>query len=158
MRRTLSCRASHDLVIYRVLFVFDGHRAHRTLTASVMVKKAQLFTYLDTCSEGELIEDVLLPLVRQLGFHRITAAGHRDKALEYGKDVWMKYAPPTLHILCFGIQAKKGNLDATKRSQVMFMDRDDIINLFVTTNLPVPMAALPPPPSSWDDLDDDIPF
>ena len=39
----------------------------------------------DTCSEDELIEDILLPLFRQLGFHRITAVGHKDKALEYGK-------------------------------------------------------------------------
>lgn len=46
-------------------------------------------------------------------FHRITAAGHKDKALEYGKDVWMKYILPTQHVLYFGIQAKKGKLDAS---------------------------------------------
>ncbi|MBD59442.1 MAG: hypothetical protein CL808_04900 [Citromicrobium sp.] len=190
---------------------------HRPLTAAEVEKKEQLVAYLGKCSEDELIEDVLLPLFRQLGFHRITAAGHKDKALEYGKDVWMKYTLPTLHVLYFGIQAKKGKLDAsgvsksnvaeihnqvtmmlgheifdpetsrrvlvdhafivaggeitkqarnwignkldaTKRSQVMFMDRDDILNLFVVTNLPLPKGALPPPPSSWDDLDDDIPF
>lgn len=190
---------------------------HRPLTPSEIEKKEQLVAYLAKCSEDELIEDVLLPLFRQLGFHRITAAGHRDKALEYGKDVWMKYTLPTLHVLYFGIQAKKGKLDAsgvsknnvaeihnqiammlgheifdpetsrrvlvdhafivaggeitkqarnwignkldaTKRSQVMFMDRDDILNLFVVTNLPLPKAALPSPPSTWDDLDDDIPF
>ena len=50
----------------------------------------------------------LLPLFQQVGFHRITAAGHKDKALEYGKGVWMKYTLPTLHVLYFGIQAKKG--------------------------------------------------
>jgi hypothetical protein len=27
-----------------------------------------------------------------------------------------------------------GKLDATKRSQVMFMERDDILNLFVVSN------------------------
>jgi hypothetical protein len=48
-------------------------------------------------------------------------------------------------------------LDASKRSQVMFMDRDDILNLFVVNNLPLPKAALPSPPSAWD-LDDDVPF
>ena len=190
---------------------------HRPLTAAEMEKKELLIAYLEKCSEDELIEDVLLPLFRQLGFHRITAAGHKDKALEYGKDVWMKYTLPTLHVLYFGIQAKKGKLDAsgvsknnvaeihnqvtmmlgheifdpetsrrvlvdhafivaggeitkqarnwignkldaTKRSQVLFMDRDDILNLFVVTNLPLPKAALPLAPSSWDDLDDDIPF
>jgi len=29
-------------------------------------------------------------------------------------------------------------LDALKRSQIMFMDRDDMLNLFVVTNLPLP--------------------
>lgn len=45
-------------------------------------------------------------------------------------------------------------LDASKRSQIMFMDRDDILNLFVVTNLPLPAGAQPPAASS----DDDIPF
>jgi hypothetical protein len=35
-------------------------------------------------------------------------------------------------------------LDALKRSQVMFVDRDDILNLFIVTNLPLPKGALPP--------------
>lgn len=63
---------------------------HRPLTPSELKRREQLLAYLDKCSEDELIEEVLLPLFRQLGFHRITAAGHKDKALEYGKDVWMK--------------------------------------------------------------------
>ena len=39
-------------------------------------------------------------------------------------------------------------LDATKRSQILFMDRDDILNLYVVTSLPLPAGALPatPPP------------
>jgi hypothetical protein len=131
----------------------------------------------------------------------------------------MKYTLPTLHVLYFGIQAKKGKLDAagvgkegsnniaeilnqvtmmlghevfdpevsrrvlvdhafivaggeitkparnwlgnkldaTKRSQVMFMDRDDILNLFIVTNLPLPKGALPPD-AVKEDFDDDIPF
>lgn len=188
---------------------------HRPLTPSEMERRDQLLAYLGRCSEDDLIGDVLLPLFRQLGFHRITAAGHKDKALEYGKDVWMKYTLPTLHVLYFGIQAKKGKLDsagvstanvaeihnqvsmmlgheifdpetsrrvlvdhafivaggeitkqarnwignkldASKRSQVMFMDRDDILNLFIVTNLPLPKAALPAPP--WSDIDEDVPF
>jgi hypothetical protein len=154
---------------------------------------------------GQLTEEILLPLFRQLGFHRITAAGHKDKALEYGKDIRMKYVLPTQHVLYFGIQAKKGKidasgvtrstnanvaeihnqvlmmlgheifdpeigkrvlvdhafivaggeitkqarnwignkLDASKRSQIMFMDRDDIINLFIVANLPLPSAIWP---------------
>lgn len=188
---------------------------HRPFSAAEQAKRQQLESYLTICSEDKLIEEVLLPLFRQMGFHRITAAGHKDKALEYGKDVWMKFILPTQHILYFGIQAKKGKidasgvsttniaeihnqvtmmlghevfdpeigkrvlvdhafivaggeitkqarnwlgnkLDASKRSQVMFMDRDDILNLYVVTSLPLPSGALPASTSSFDD--DDIPF
>ena len=38
----------------------------------------------------------------------------------------------------------------------MFMDRDDILNLFVVTNLALPIGALPPAVAK--SLDDDIPF
>ena len=48
-----------------------------------------------------------------------------------------------------------GKLDATKRSQIMFMDRDDILNLFTVNNIPLPSAALPSESAS---LSDDIPF
>ena len=80
-------------------------------------------SYLEQASEDELIEEVLLPLFRQLGFHRITAAGHKDKALEYGKDIWMKYTLPTQHTSYFGIQAKKGKLDAPGRKRATPMSR-----------------------------------
>ena len=58
---------------------------HRPFTPNEVKRREQLTAYLDKCSEDDLIEIVLLPLFRQLGFHRITAAGHKDKALEYGK-------------------------------------------------------------------------
>ena len=120
--------------------------------------------------------------------------------MHYGKDVWMRFTLPTLHVLYFGIQAKKGKIDAagqsrngsgniaeihhqalmmlgheifdpetsrrvlvdhafiiaggeitkaarnwlgnkldpSKRSQIMFMDREDILNLFVAAGIPVP--------------------
>ena len=188
---------------------------HRPFSASELKRREQLIAYLNEASEDLLIEDILLPLFRQLGFHRVTAAGHTDKALEYGKDIWMKHTLPTQHVLYFGIQVKKGKLDsagitkgsnaniaeihnqttmmlgheifdpetsnrvlvdhafiiaggeitkaarnwignkldATKRSQIMFMDRDDILNLFVVTNLPLPLQAL-----TTDFEDDGIPF
>jgi hypothetical protein len=47
-------------------------------------------------------------------------------------------------------------LDATKRSQIMFMDREDILNLYTVTNLPLPAAALPSQDTS--PFDDEIPF
>ena len=193
---------------------------HRPLTAVEVQRRNDLAAYLDRCSEDDLIEEVLLPLFRQLGFHRITAAGHKDKSLEYGKDIWMRYTLPTQHLLYFGIQAKKGKLDASgvtragntnvaeihnqalmmlaheifdpetnrrvlvdhafivaggeitkaarnwignalddaKRSQIMFIDRDDILNLYVVTNLPLPAAALPKAPDPWGASNDEPPF
>jgi hypothetical protein len=177
---------------------------NRPLSEPELKRREQLIDFLDDASEDALIEDVLLPLFRQLGFHRVTVAGHKDKTLEYGKDLWMKFTLPTQHVLYFGIQAKKGKLDASgasaaantnvaeihnqvtmmlgheifdpdiskrvlvdhafiiaggeitkaarnwlggkldasKRSQVMFLDRQDILDLFVTSNLPLPNGAL----------------
>ncbi|WP_421566322.1 hypothetical protein [Ochrobactrum sp. EDr1-4] len=159
--------------------------------------------YLDKCSDDQLIAEVLLPMFRQLGYHRITATGHADKALEYGKDVWMRFTLPTMHVIYFGIQAKKGKIDSSgvtntgnanvaeihnqtlmmlgheifdhelnrrvlvdhafiiaggeitkqarnwlggkldqsKRAQIFFNDREDILNLFVVTNIPLPPSA-----------------
>ena len=190
---------------------------HRPLTPTELERRERLVSYLDECSEDDLIAEILLPLFRQLGFHRITSVDHKDKSLEYGKDIWMRYVLPTQHVLYFGIQAKKGKLDsagasrrsnaniaeilnqvlmmlghevfdpetskrvlvdhafivaggeitkqarnwlggkldATKRSQIMFMDRDDILDLYTVNNLPLPEAAAEP---ASDLFDDDIPF
>ena len=189
---------------------------HRPFSVAEQKRREQLAIYLDAASEDDLIEEVLLPLFRQMGFHRVTAAGHKDKSLEYGKDVWMKYTLPTQHVLYFGVQAKKGKLDAagmtksdhaniaeihnqatmmlghevfdpeigkrvlvdhafivaggeitkqarnwignkldaSKRSQIMFMDRDDVLNLFVVTNLPLPTEGY----SQTESEDDNAPF
>jgi hypothetical protein len=189
---------------------------HRPFTQKEIEKRERLTSYLDSCSEDDLIEYVLLPLFRQLGFHRITAAGHKDKALEYGKDIWMRFILPTQHVLYFGIQTKKGKLDAAgvtkgsnaniaeiynqvlmmigheifdpevnrqvlvdhafivsageitkqarnwlggkldavKRSQILFMDKEDILNLYTVSNLPLPDGATPKSIS----IDDEIPF
>lgn len=189
---------------------------HRPMTPAEVKRRAELASYLDVCSEDDLIEEILLPLFRQLGFHRITAAGHKDKALEYGKDVWMRYTLPTQHVLYFGLQAKRAKLDAsgvtragnanvaeihnqalmmlaheifdpevsrrvlvdhalivaggeitkaarnwignaldkTKRSQIMFMDRDDILNLYTVTNLPLPESARSVVTDPWGPTDE----
>lgn len=190
---------------------------HRPFSASELKRRGQLLAYLQAVCEDDLIHEVLLPLFRQLGFHRITAAGHKDKALEYGKDVWMKFTLPTQHVLYFGVQAKIGKvdasgvteqgnanvaeihnqvtmmlgheifdpeigkrvlvdhafivsageitkaarnwlgnkLDASKRSQLLFMDRDDILNLYIVTNLPLPDGAIP---AAAPSADDELPF
>ncbi len=187
---------------------------HRPLSAAEQKKKTLLSTYLDQISEDTLIEEILLPLLRHLGFHRITIAGHKDKALEYGKDIWMKFVLPTQHVLYFGIQVKKGKLDAagaskgtntnmaeihnqalmmlgheifdpeigkrvlvdhafivaggeitkaarqwlagkldaSKRSQIVFMDREDILNLYSVNNLPLPQDAIEKNKPEADDL------
>ena len=189
---------------------------HRPFSADELKRRELLEAFLRTCSEDQLIEDVLLPMFRQLGFHRISVTGHKDKALEYGKDLWMRFVLPTQHVLYFGLQAKKGklnasgsttssnsnvaeilnqttmmlgheifdpevnrrvlvdhafivaggeitkaaknwlgsHLDSTKRSQIMFMDRDDILNLYVVTNTPLPPGAQP----KSSDLEKEIPF
>jgi hypothetical protein len=191
---------------------------HRPFSKEELRRRDLLTAYLDKASEDELINELLLPLLRQLGFHRITAAGHKDKALEYGKDIWMRYTLPTQHVLYFGLQVKRdkldsagmsksatanvaeilnqvtmmlgheifdaetnrrvlidhafivaggeitkaarnwlgGKLDQSKRSQILFMDREDILNLFVVTSLSLPAGALPSAPSTT--LDDEIPF
>ena len=191
---------------------------HRPFTTEEVKRRELLAVYLEGCSEDDLIGAVLLPMFRQLGYHRITAAGHEDKALEYGKDIWMRFTLPTMHVLYFGIQAKKGKIDAagasragagniaeihnqvsmmlgheifdpelnrrvlvdhafivaggeitksarnwlgnkldqSKRSQILFMDRDDILNLFIVSNIPLPAGAHPP--KSTIDLDDELPF
>ena len=201
----------------KTLAVSMSVNPHRPFTPQETIKRQHLESYLDQCSEDELIEEILLPLLRQLGFYRITAAGHKDKALEYGKDIWMRYVLPTQHVLYFGIQVKKGKLDsagmtkssntniseihnqvlmmigheifdpevnrrvlvdhafivaggeitkqarnwlgnkldAAKRSQILFMDRDDIMNLFIATNMPLPDAAVPSGPF---DENDEPPF
>jgi hypothetical protein len=197
--------------------ISTANNPHRPFTPKEIERRNLLIAYLDQCSEDELIEEVLLPLFRQLGYHRISAAGHKDKALEYGKDIWMRYVLPTQHVLYFGIQVKKGKLDsagqtktsnanvaeiynqvlmmlgheifdpetsrtvlvdhafivaggeitkqaknwlgqkldASKRSQILFMDRDDILNLYIVSSLPMPEGAIPKPAVSFDD---DIPF
>lgn len=89
----------------------------RAWTSEERKTRSLLQEYFDNASEDEITEDVLLPMFRQLGFQRITAAGHKDKVLEYGKDVWMKYRLPTFHNLYFGIQVKKGKLDAAAKSK-----------------------------------------
>ncbi len=198
--------------------VSEISNSHRPLTPKEREKRENLNNYLDKCSEDELIEEILLPLFRQLGYHRITAVGHKDKSMEYGKDMWMKYTLPTEHVLYFGIQVKKGKLDsagatkksnaniaeiynqvlmmlgheifdpetnkralvdhafiiaggeitkqarnwlgqkldASQRSQILFMDRDDILNLYTVNNLPLPEKAVP----QWfsNSHTDDIPF
>ena len=49
-----------------------------------------------------------------------------------------------------------GKLDASKRSQILFMDREDILNLYVVSTIPLPEAAVLKESSGRGD--DDIPW
>lgn len=49
---------------------------HRPMSKEELERRAQLEAYIESASEDELIEEVLLPLFRHLGFQRITPAGH----------------------------------------------------------------------------------
>lgn len=170
------------------------------LTPAQVQQRGLLETYLDEASEDDIIEQIVMPMFRHLGFKRITASGHRDKSLEYGKDIWMKFVLPTKHVIYFGAQAKRdkidsagktktgsanvaevvqqvrmmlghevfdsdinskrlvdhafivsggeitkaarnwiaGELDRSQRSQLLFFDRADILDLFITHGLHVP--------------------
>lgn len=170
----------------------------RALSQDEVDRRQRLESFIDTASEDEITEKVILPLLQTLQFQRISVAGHRDRAVEYGKDLWMKYHLPTGHWLYFGLQVKRGKidaaarsrnenvaeihrqitmmlghqvfdpdinkkrlvdhaiivaggditkqarnwlgekLDASQRSQILFMDRTDILHLFVVHNVPMP--------------------
>ena len=189
-----------------------GPVVNRALSRSEIERKVRLEAFMDRASEDDLTDNVVFPLLQSLGFQRISIAGHKDKSMEFGKDLWMKYRLPTGHWLYFGIQVKRGKIDAaaktknenvagihsqivmmlghelfdpdinkktlvdhafivaggeitkqakhwlgerlnaSQRSQIMFMDRADILHLFVVHNV-----LMPDEPIENIDLDD-IPF
>jgi hypothetical protein len=191
---------------------------NRALSREEVERRARLETYLDNASEDDFIENVLLPLFQTLRFQRVSFAGHEGKALEYGKDVWMRLQLPTGHWIYFGLQAKRGKIDATartsndnvaeihrqitmmlghevfdpdtnkkhlvdhaiivaagtvtkqarnwlgqrldasQRSQILFMDRADILHLYVIHNVLMPDEKEKGKAVAVSDFDDDIPF
>lgn len=94
-----------------------GPVVERALSQDELDRQARLMAFMDAASEDDLIENVLFPLLQTLRFQRISVTGHKDKALEFGKDLWMKYRLPTGHFLYFGLQVKRGKIDAAARSQ-----------------------------------------
>jgi hypothetical protein len=83
----------------------------RPLSADEIAQRLKVATYLDSAYEDDFTQNLLVPLFRRFGFHRVSAAGHTEKTLEYGKDLWMKYQLPTGHWLYFGAQVKRDKLD-----------------------------------------------
>ena len=189
-----------------------GPVVDRALSKDEIERRKRLEAFINHASEDELTEKVIFPLLQTLKFQRISIAGHTDKAMEFGKDVWMKYRLPTGHWLYFGLQVKRGKIDAaartkneniaeihnqismmlgheifdpdinkktlvdhafivaggeitkqakhwlgerlnaSQRSQILFMDRSEILHLFVIHNVPMPDA------DSANAFPGDIPF
>lgn len=84
----------------------------RPLTVAELEQRQKVASFLDSASEDELTEMLLVPLFQRLGFHRVTPGGHKEKILEFGKDLWMKYLLPTGHWLYFCAQIKRDKIDA----------------------------------------------
>ena len=184
----------------------------RALSAAEQEAKQDLENFMDTATEDEFTDQLIVPLFRQLRFRRIAVAGHSDRSLEFGKDLWMKYRLPTDQYLYFGAQVKREkldsragsvskniatvldqvrmalkdpiwdpetnrrvlvdhvfvvsageitkaakrlmaeNLDASMRRSVLFLDREDLLELWLRVQLPVPGRA------DQSDEDDDWPF
>jgi len=85
----------------------------RPLSPAEIEQRKKLSAFLETASEDEFTEKVLVPLFQRLGFQRVSAAGHKEKTLEFGKDLWMKYQLPTGHWLYFCSQIKKEKIDSS---------------------------------------------
>jgi hypothetical protein len=85
----------------------------RPLSADEIAQRQKLAAFLDTASEDDFIEKVLVPLFQRLGFRRVSPTGHKEKALEFGKDLWMKLQLPTSHWLYFCAQVKKDKIDSS---------------------------------------------
>jgi hypothetical protein len=88
----------------------------RAWTEAELKRKAEFARFLDSASEDEITEKLLVPLFLHLGFARISVAGHQDKRLEFGTDLWMKFSLPTKHALYFGCQIKRDKIDAAGKS------------------------------------------
>jgi hypothetical protein len=85
----------------------------RPLSADEITQRKMLETFLDTASEDDFVERMIVPFFQRLGFHRVSATGHKDKGLEYGKDLWWKFQLPTGHWIYFCAQAKRDKLDSS---------------------------------------------
>jgi hypothetical protein len=90
----------------------------RPLSPQEIDQRQKLAQFLNSASEDEIIERVLVPLFQRLGFRRVSPTGHKDKSLEFGKDLWMKYQLPTSHYLYFCAQVKKDKIDSNNASGV----------------------------------------
>jgi len=92
------------------------YQVRRAWTEEELRLRGLFERFLDQASEDEITEELLVPLFQHLGFQRISVSGHKDKRLEFGTDLWMKYSLPTKHCLFFGCQIKKEKIDSSGSS------------------------------------------
>jgi hypothetical protein len=92
-------------------------RHQRPLNRDESLQRDRLEKFLDRASEDEFTTIVLVPFFQRLGFHRVDALGHREKTMEYGKDLWMKFQLPTGNWLYFCSQVKRVKVDANGTSE-----------------------------------------
>jgi hypothetical protein len=85
----------------------------RPLSPGEINQRKKLAAFLEAASEDEFTEKVLVPLFQRLGFQRVNMAGHKEKTLEFGKDLWMKYQLPTGHWIYFCAQIKREKIDSS---------------------------------------------
>jgi len=83
------------------------------LSKEEIAQRKAVADFLESASEDDLTEKLLVPFFRRLGFHRVSPSGHTEKLLEFGKDLWMKYQLPTGHWLYFCAQIKRDKIDAS---------------------------------------------
>lgn len=88
----------------------------RPLSREEIEQRQKLTAFLDRASEDQITEQLLVPFFQRLGFHRVSPAGHKEKILEFGRDLWMKYQLPTGHWIYFCAQIKRGKIDASGTS------------------------------------------
>lgn len=88
----------------------------RPLSQQEIEQRQKLASFLDGASEDDFIEKILVPLFQRLGFRRVSPTGHRDRSLEFGKDLWMKFQLPTGHWIYFCAQVKKDKIDSNNTS------------------------------------------
>lgn len=108
-------KAAKELAIAHVQSEFQELiKKHQPLFISV----DQVSKFLETSSEDEFTQLLLIPLLRHIGFTTAEAKGHRDKSLEFGQDIQrMKLQIPTGHWLYFSAQVKKGDIKANTDRQ-----------------------------------------
>jgi len=87
---------------------------HQRLSISI----EQLRKFLEVATEDDLINILLVPLLRTIGFKTAEPKGHKDRSLEFGQDIRkMKIQIPTGHWLYFSAQVKTGDINANTTTQ-----------------------------------------